>query len=112
MRLSIQNILIQTNKIRLRESKIEIFQRLRKPETLHEIRLIGMLVPDVVDDCVTELSAGVLLDAGEHAPGGVLQGFVTCYAVHNEDGFNSFGSVLFVRLDFDGVMEFVGLVVP
>lgn len=72
MRLSIQNILIQTNKIRLREGKVEVFQRLRKPKTLHEIRLVGVLVPDVVDDCVAELGAGVLLDAGEHAPGGVL----------------------------------------
>lgn len=58
-----------------------------------------MLVPDVVDDCVAELGAGELLDAGEHAPGGVLQRFVACYAVHDEDGLDGFGSVCWLAWD-------------
>lgn len=108
MCLSIQNILIQTNKIRLREGKVKVFQRLRKPKTLHEIGLIGMLVPDVVDDCVAELGAGVLLDAGEHAPGGILQGFVACYTVHYEDGFDGFGSVCLLDWILMGLWGFLG----
>lgn len=96
MRLRIQNILIQTNKIRLRESKIEIFQRLRQPETLHKVGLLSVHIPDVIDDCVGEFGAGVFLDAGEHAPGGVLEGFVACDTVHDEDGFDGFGSVIWI----------------
>jgi len=73
---------------------IIVIQCLRKPETLHEVRLVGILVPNIVDDCVAEFGAGEFLDAGEHAPDGILEGFVACYAVHDEDGFDSFGSVL------------------
>jgi len=104
MRLSIQNILIQTDMIWFRENKIKVFQRLRKPETLHEVRLVGILVPDIVDDRVAEFGAGEFLDAGEHAPGGVLEGFVACYAVHDEDGFDSFGSVRLLVKIFMGFM--------
>lgn len=76
----------------LRKNKVEILQCLREPETLHVIRLIGVDLSDVSDDRVSVFGAGDFLDVLEHAPGGVLEGLVACYAVHDEDGFDGLGS--------------------
>lgn len=91
---NLQDIFIQVDKIWLREDKVVILQRFRQPEALHVICLLCVHIADIIDGCMGVSGASDSLDIREHAPGSVLEGLVPCYAVHNKDRLDSFGSVL------------------
>lgn len=88
---NLQDEFIQIDEIWLRKSKVVILQRFRQPEALHGIYLLRMHITDIVDDCMSVFGASDFLDIREQTPGSILEGLVTCYAIQNKDGLDSFG---------------------
>lgn len=80
--------------IRLRKDQVEILQRLSKPEALHFIAQLRFTVPHVLDGRMAIFRACRFINVLEHAPGCVLEGLVACDSVHDENGFEGFGSVV------------------
>ena len=86
MGLRIQHPLIQTHQApTLTKDKIEILERLRRPEGLHAVDFLGMRGGDIVDGGVGDGRAGVVVDAAEDVPSVVLEGGVAGDAVEDED---------------------------
>ena len=61
--INVQHIFVQAHKARITENQIEVLQRLRKPETLHWIRLLWSLERDVFEYCIRDVCTCDLLMA-------------------------------------------------
>lgn len=90
MRLRVKNIFIQADNIRLRENKIEILQRLCRPEALHLIFLLWWIGCTISQSRMRDIRSRMLLDCLEHGPRFILQCRITRDAVHYEYRFDGF----------------------
>jgi hypothetical protein len=93
MRLRTKHIIIQTDKARITEQQIVIFQRLSQPKTFHLVRVTRLRLHDVVNARMAPIGAGVGANALEHFPALVAPLPVASDPVHDKDGFDGFGSV-------------------
>jgi len=90
MSLSVKNIFIQTDKIRLAKDQKEILQRLRHPETLTTINLWRILLKHIMNPRIRNLSPGDPVNSGKHVPSNILVFGVSSDAVEDEDRFDGF----------------------
>lgn len=99
MGLGAQDIFIQADMARFGKDKVQILQRLSQPEAFHLIAVFRHGSTDVLDSRVAVLGARRLVNVLEHAPCSVLKGLVARDSIHDEDGFDCFGSAsLLVKL--------------
>ena len=87
----LQNVIIQTNKLRLGKDEIEILERLRQPKTLHVVCLGRIDISDIIDRRMREFRSRVFFNIFEHAPCGILERLVAGDPVHDEDGLDGLG---------------------
>lgn len=80
-----QNIIIQAYEIHLAEDKVEIFQGLCEPETLHSIGLGRIGDGNIVEGCMGYGCSCVFLNRLEHVPGFILKNTITGDSVEDED---------------------------
>lgn len=88
----LQNILIQTDKVRLGKDQIQVFECLSKPEAFHLVAHFGQRVAHVLDGGVSILCARYFVDAFEHTPSCILERLVAGDAIHDENRLDSLRS--------------------
>ena len=96
MRLSVEDVVIETYEARLTEDKIEVFKRFSEPERFHLVRLVICNVvrvggySDVLNGGVGDLGIGEILHGLKHSPSSVLIRRLACDPIVDEDGFDGF----------------------
>lgn len=90
----LQNIVVQTDQIRLAKNKVEVLERLGQPEALHTVRLGWYGLGHIVNCRIGEVGLGGILYALKHFPSDIVIFLVSCDAVEDENGFNGFWSAM------------------